>query len=128
MAEYMDLLKRTKRMCGDYFEATDGSCCGCPLNEESLCRDAPAFQHFTAEELKKVEQLVLEFEAEYPEPVYPTWAEWLLEIGGGEKKHIETGGYSGNTWVTDYETFVVALDSTIPDNTTRMLGVKPKEG
>lgn len=116
MAEFQKVMREWKRMCKSRGNIPDDF-----VGAESALL-------FAFDRPEEIERLVMEWAAEHPEPVYPTWAEWLLEIGGGEKKHIETGGYSGNTWVTDYETFVVALDSTIPDNTARMLGVKPKEG
>ena len=66
-----------------------------------------------------IEKNVMQWAAEHPEPVYPTWYEWLTSIGAVTRKVkpdvastlIETG-----------------LLDPIPADLAAELGVKPKEG
>lgn len=80
------------------------------------------------EDAEHAEKMIMKWAAEHPEPVYPTWAEWLLEVGGGKERNIETGGHCGNTYVTEVEHFVAALDSPIPEHIAKSLHIAPKEG
>lgn len=54
---------------------------------------------------------------------YPTWAEWLLSVGGGKKRSFEIRGYEGNTEIYDNETVVVALNAPIPAELAKRFGV-----
>lgn len=117
MAEFQEVMRQWVRAR----KATYG------INGEYEHLSNRVLNYWTDECIAQLEKEVMQWAAEHPEPVYPTWAEWLLTVGGGVEKTFETGGYSGNTWVEDYETVVVALDSRIPADTAHMLGVKPKE-
>lgn len=127
MSEFQEVIKKQKRMCRHY-EELSGSCTGCPLHDHEVayvCTEAPCV--IDIEDVKKAEKIITEWAEKHPEPVYPTWAEWLLEVGGGVEKLFEAGGYRGNTYVSDLETVVVAHNTQIPADTAHMLGVKPKK-
>ena len=76
--EICDFLKSWKRMCNSMTEMN--GCEDCPIvrnTHGARCGDMPC-------EMQDVESIVREVEkwaAEHPEPVYPTWLEWLKSMG-----------------------------------------------
>ena len=58
-----------------------------------------------------IERKVMSWAAEHPEPVYPTWREWLSEQGV-----LSAGGL----WEKAFE--------PIPADIAEKLGIQPKEG
>ena len=72
-----------------------------------------------------------EGDAESTVKTYPTWAEWLLSVGGGKQRSFEIRGYAGSTEIYDNETVVVALNDPIPAEFAKKLGAihqAPQEG
>jgi len=71
-----------------------------------------------------IEQIVMTWAAANPEPVYPTWAEWLIEMGVLERRR-----YKANTddfgWRDVQATTPIAY-KPIPADIAEKLGVKPK--
>lgn len=123
MAEYSAVIKEAKRMCWHYTQGGNHDKCPMyPACNVSQCRKI-AF-----ERPADFEERIMAWAAEHPEPVYPSWDEWLLSVGGGKEQTYEVHGYSGNTEVVDFETQVIALNEPIPAETAKRLGVKPKEG
>lgn len=103
MTEFSDVIKQFKRMCnfGNCSTAT-----GCPMNPShniGQCRkiafERPA--HFAA--------TVMRWAAEHPEPVYPTWHEWLSKQG-----ILSAGGL----WEKAFK--------PIPADIAEKLGLEPK--
>lgn len=121
MAEFQDVMKQWRRMCDKMRE--QGDWC-----QSAICPLGGKCQFPSTTDSVTVEKIVMEWAAENPEPVYPSWDEWLLSVGGGKEQTYEVHGYSGNTEVVDFETQVIALNEPIPAETAKRLGVKPKEG
>ena len=98
MAEYAEVIKQFKRMCKSVTPAkcTRGEC---PMGCENIgqCRKV-AFEHPA-----KFEEQVMSWAAEHPEPVCPTWHEWLDSIG------------------------VYRLYEHIPTDIAQKLGIEPKK-
>jgi hypothetical protein len=70
-----------------------------------------------------VEAAVMRWAAEHPEPVYPTWGEWLVAQDIiTEYGRIECGG-SGVCGV-----FTDKGGQPIPADIAQKLGIEPKEG
>ena len=71
MAEFTGVMRQTRRMCEAF---RDGHCSDCPIG------DAKALEcgiTVTSEmDCEEVERRVMQWAAEHPEPVYPSWAEW----------------------------------------------------
>lgn len=123
MAEWKEVATQWKRMCKVFW--TPVSCKGCPIVEHERAYGACSAADI---DVVSMEEIVMSWAVENPEPVYPSWAEWLLEVGGGKERNIETSGYCGNTYVTEVEHFVAALDSPIPEHIAKSLHIAPKEG
>lgn len=80
MTEFQEVCKHLKRMCGQY----GNNCIKCPLEDKDFCSLSAGDR--TAETYKKAEEIVMKWAAEHPEPVYPTWWEWLASIGAVTRK------------------------------------------
>ena len=76
MAEFSEVMKQLARMAN----ACKGECEKCPLDNSVLCTGPWCFGG--TEGIAEAERIVMQWAAENPEPVYPTWAEWLdtLEV------------------------------------------------
>ena len=100
MAEYSEVINQFKRMCahGNCRTAT-----GCPMDgcNISQCRK------FGFERPREFEQRVMQWAAEHPEPVYPSWYEYLTDM-------------YPSTWN-------MIKDKPIPADIAEKLGIEPKE-
>ena len=113
MAEYNDVIKQFKRMCRYYNNrATQNDCplyCkghGCNI---SHCR-------LLAFDDKKFQNVVMAWAAEHPEPIYPTWREWLL----ANRIIVDAD--------SDYAAGLLMRRKRIPADIAEKLGIEPKEG
>ena len=74
MAEFQEVMKQAKRMCG-----SRNGCTSCPLvNFDQalckLCREVVA--QFSPTITSMAEDAIMSWAAKNPEPRYPTWKEW----------------------------------------------------
>ena len=119
MAEFGQVIYEWRRLCTHQQEKHDGIyiCEDCPMDVKDLCCKWP--DESDENDIKEIERIVMEWAKEHPEPEYPTWAEWLEEMG--VIKTMELGG-------DGHETFY-ALDgftNRLPKHITEKLGIKPK--
>jgi len=74
MAEYVEVMKQKKRMCNSTL------CCKCDIFH--LCgEDISNCSQFISNNPSEAEKIIMTWAAEHPEPVYPTWMEWLTVVG-----------------------------------------------
>lgn len=111
MAEFGVVMHDWSRMCKHFWSGDPTVKCSkdCPLNEIWCpCMDEPVMDawKFDAE---KLESVVTEWAAEHPEPVYPTWGEWLQRM-------YNSMNYAG------------IFITPIPADIAEKLGIEPKEG
>ena len=112
MAEFQEVMKQYGRMCETQKLCTDA----CPLNkhESSICYTVGRAITDTA--IEQVEQIIMDWAARHPEPVYPTWMEWLCDVGLCEKDG------------EGYRICVERFNTPMYPDIARRLGVEPKEG
>lgn len=103
MAEFSEVVRQFRRICKD-------GCVKCPmLKEHGDCWER------AREEPEEFERRVMEWAEEHPEPVYPTWIEWLRDM-----KIIESGIGVVPMCVND------SIYAQIPEDIAKNLGIKPK--
>ena len=103
MAEFQEVMKQWRRMC----EKNRIDCMRfCPICANPTCGE---LAEATDEDIRKAEDKVMAWAAEHQEPVYPTWAEYLMHI------------YQDVSYAR-------ILGETIPADTAQKLGIEPKEG
>lgn len=120
MAEFQEVMHQWRRMCDAMGKEYGKDACDfCPvyINEDCACDaiyDIPNDMDWW-----HTEQMVMEWAAEHPEPVYPTWWEWLYNIGAVARK-----------LKPDVAEMVIdtGLLEPIPADIARKLGIEPKEG
>lgn len=128
MGEFKNVIKNIERMCSKCYPSkcrTDE----CQLYNENLCY-SQSFSHIHSIDSDKLEETVTKWAEEHPEPVYPTWGEWLIEIGVAKRVPI------GEPWPVEmpdgsmpeptYE-IVVNKNKLIPQYVIENLRIKPKE-
>ena len=118
MAEFQEVTKLWRRMC----ISMDGNdpyqkCERCLLGEEHIC--SFEISDIQDDELHRVEETVMAWAAEHPEPVYPTWGEWLMQLG--------VIGRTFQDMPNPYFAEAKAA-SPIPADIAQKLGLQPKEG
>ena len=121
--EICDFLKNWKRMCNSMTEMNE--CEDCPIVRNTYgarCCDMTC-------EMRDVENIVREVEkwvAEHPEPAYPTWIDWLRDVGVIPTQ--EEASRSMRDGVRAASFYVIAKAfSQIPADMAKRLEIKPKE-
>lgn len=105
MAEFQEVMRQWARMCG-----ANNYCSACRMQKENLpytlCSEGGIR---SVENLADAELVIMAWAAEHPEPVYPTWAEYLMHT------------YQDVSYAR-------ILGETIPADIAEKLGIEPKEG
>lgn len=113
MAEFTSTMHEWGRMCNAHAE----DCPSCPLNGKPFC-EKEIFD-LTPSVIKEAEQIIMAWAKEHPEPVYPRWVDWLVQVGilGCETRQ-------------GHDTHFVeqAMFDPIPADLAQKLGLQPKDG
>ena len=125
MAEFQVVARHWKRMCKRYWRVT--TCHGCPIAEHERAWEACSAYEA---DVVKMEELVMSWAAEHPEPVYPTWEEWLVDNGVFAPDNILLNGehrffFKGEPMLNIP---TEKLFTPIPADIAGKLGIEPKEG
>lgn len=114
MAEFSELVRIKKRICIKY---KSSGCIGCPLEHSrgDLC-GIISISGYSDNKFLELEEALLSWAAEHPEPVYPTFREWLISIG-------VIGKMSTHSVIAD-KLAMTPISADIADK----LGIEPKEG
>lgn len=91
------------------------------INENKLSHYP--LEMFTDDHIANIEKEVMEWAAEHLEPIYPTWGEWLYEMGivGLEPSPRYDENYQMEHFCTP------KINSPIPADIAQKLGITPKE-
>lgn len=119
MAEFQNIIRQLNRLC-EVNRATNNCANTCPLallHKKYL--DAPSCKDELFVHTKEVEQVVTEWAKENPEPVYPSWGEWLVEQGMAIAEKAKPSGINYKT--------TTMVKRRIPADIAQKLGIEPKE-
>ena len=121
MSEFTDVMRQARRMC-----KAQEDCESCPLwnAEKFFCRiDTACYSDDSA-----IESIVMQWAAEHPEPVYPTWREWQKSMFPDGHKHITPCIFGSRDRFKCWgKTCYVCMEQQIPADIAEKLGIKPKE-
>jgi hypothetical protein len=109
VAEFVQTMKDWRRMCKTI---GDISCEDCKLHADG--NDCVAVYEGEMD-YAKLEKAVTAWAAEHPEPVYPTWFEYLYAISNPDYFDL-----------TEFYTWM--RHTPIPADIAQKLGIEPKEG
>ena len=132
MSEFSKVTHEWHRMCDCFFDGTERTCDKlCPLYEYEVCSKSwnkyPVPLEMTQELSDKIEQTIMRWAAENPEPVYPLWGEWLVSIGAAH--NVPTGipfqMADGSIIDPPYD-ICVDLYEPIPADIAKKLGIRQK--
>ena len=76
MAEFVEVMRQARRLC------ETKKCRACPLANRdeiigiSICMLHPSQNNEDDVDYAEVESVIMQWAAEHPEPVYPSWKEW----------------------------------------------------
>ena len=115
MAEFMDIIHTIRRICMEQH----GECFTCALGKHS-CPNNVRFDETDEIMFKKLEDYVLRWKMANPEPIYPSWGEWLLQQG------IVLAGTESRNGFT-YQTISKKFFEQIDPDTAQRLRIEPKE-
>lgn len=125
MAEFQEVMRQWRRMC-DKHQCADKECsavaydliCPITISHNGYPCDS-GFVDCSPESMAQVEQIVMEWAAEHPEPVYQTWMEY---INNEFTNSILLGTNK------EYNTIIEFMKHTpIPADIADKLGIKPKK-
>ena len=125
MAEFQEVMKQWRRFCESH-----SNCGECEFDGKRICGEA----HISNVPYSDLELRIMAWAAEHPEPVYPTWGEWLMEqmviAERMRPKYDYTNGE--RTYELERTGEYIAIDSEmkkhIPADIAEKLGIEPKEG
>ena len=128
MADFVQTMKNWRRMCKAQDELRgDRACYGCPL-ESYGCPSI--YDDVDNADYADVENKVNAWAAEHPEPVYPTWREWLIKLGivSFEPDFRALLDASPTTLANTVRAYINEEGSKpIPADIAQKLGIEPKE-
>lgn len=110
MAEFKEVMKQWQRFCKSH-----NNCGECEFDGKGICGEA----HLSDVPYSDMELRIMAWAAEHPEPVYPSWMEYIMDV-----QHDCVKAYNGGNdtlWKWMWTT-------PIPADIAEKLGVKPKEG
>ena len=115
--EFQEVMKQWQRMC-ESMQGGISKCDNCPLLEV-ICQYRPNEKEHFAE----AEKIIANWAAKNPEPVYPTWKEWLEE----QRVVVHFDSVSEKGTKVKWE-LTNKSNCRIPADIAEKLGIEPKEG
>ena len=120
MAEFQEVMKQWRRMCERF--SSQGACAQfCPICANPVCGE---LKDASDEQIARAEAEIMQWAAKHPEPVYPTWGDYLISKGLLMPYWNERG-------TAPYDMYIYAeraLANHIPADIAEKLGLEPKEG
>lgn len=108
MAEFQEVMKQWRRFCKSH-----NNCGECEFDGKGICGEA----HLSDVPYSDMELRIMSWAAENPEPVYPTWAEWLSAVD-----------VIGINPEKGFILIKPEFNHHIPADIAQKLGIEPKEG
>ena len=109
---FKEVMKHWGRYCKAYRDSHNLGCIGCPLGNVFCLGLSPIDE--IASSCDNMERYIMKWAEDNPEPIYPTWGEWLIQQG-----------------IAKLGDGMLAVDNVkavehIPDDIAKKLGIKPK--
>lgn len=125
MAEFTEIMRQARRLC-----AANGGMCGasnCPLDNGEACRLLPDHD---GEDYNELERIIMDWAAEHPEPVYPSWEEgWRQLFPEADIRRTFCPEAFGDTYKCDWchddnDNCDECLERPMPAEVAEKLGIK----
>lgn len=122
MAEFSEVMRQWKRMCNYYTERAGNEhdvCAICKFEGDGS--NCLAVYEDSEIDTAEVERVVMAWADEHPEPVYPTWKEWLEE----QRVVVHFDSISEKGTKVKWE-LTNKSNCRIPADIAEKLGIQPK--
>ena len=125
MAKFTEVMRQARRMCESF---SDGHCSECPIGDADVLECGITVT--SGMDCEEVERRVMQWAAEHPESVYPTWDEWQNSVFPDAEIDITpcTFGSRGRLNCFLNKKCSTCKEQQIPADIAEKLGIKPKEG
>lgn len=126
MAEFTEVMRQARRMCETF---RDGNCSKCPIGDAKALECGITVT--SGMDYKEVERRVMQWAAEHPEPVYPSWKEgWKQLFPEADIRRTLCPEVFGDEYKCDWchddnDSCDECLERPIPAEVAEKLGVKP---
>lgn len=124
MAEFAEVMRQAHRICKTH------NCGDCPMRNIGVVGECELRigAKYTYEELLVIEQTVMQWAKEHPEPQYPTWEEWHTKNFPDVVGNLTPCTFAPISELRCAETNCRACKSRpIPADIAKKLGIRPKE-
>lgn len=123
MAQFSEVMRQARRMCEAF---RDGHCSKCPIGNANVLECGITV---TSEiDCEEVEHRVMQWTAEHPEPVYPTWREWQNSTFPDAHKFVKPCEFGRrDRFNCAGKMCSECMEQQIPADIAEKLGIKPKE-
>ena len=131
MADFVQTMKDWRRMCKAYTTDNDSCCEGCPVVDFHEHGCGAIFEMEDSTDWKRYADTIKAWAAEHPEPVYPTWREWLIKLGivSFDMDFRALLDTRPTTLANTVKAYINEEGSKpIPADIAQKLGIEPKEG
>lgn len=133
MAEFGVVMHDWSRMCKHFWsgDPTDDCSENCPLMHVWCPMVDKTMMNVDDVDAERLEATVTKWAAEHPEPVYPTWREWLIKLGiiSFEPDLHSLLHPAPTTLKNAVKAYLNEEGSKpIPADIAEKLGIEPKEG
>lgn len=120
MAEFQEVMRQWRRFCKSH-----NHCGECEFDGKGICGEA----HLTDVSYTDIELRIMAWAKEHPEPVYPTWLEWLQEMGVMTDIHDRLNNYKQVMEVCGKPLYSIPTTKVfchIAADIAEKLGIEPK--
>lgn len=126
MSEFTEVMRQAERLC-----AANGGMCGannCLLDNGEACR---LNIDLDGEDYNELERIIMDWAAEHPEPVYPSWAEgWRRLFPEADIRRTLCPEVFGDKYKCDWchddnDSCDECLERPMPAEVAEKLGIKP---
>lgn len=124
MAQFSEVMRQAKRMCESF---SDGHCSECPIGDANVLECGITVTSWM--DCEEVERRVMQWAAEHPEPVYPTWDEWQNSVFPDAEIDIIPCTFGSRDRLNCFlnKKCSTCKVQQIPADIAEKLGIKPKE-
>lgn len=128
MAEFTEVMRQARRMCETFCDA----CSKCPIGNAKALECGITVT--SKMDCKEVERRVMQWAAEHPEPVYPSWKEgWKQLFPEADIRHTLCPEVFGDKYKCDWchddnddnDNCDECLEHPMPAEVAEKLGIKP---
>jgi hypothetical protein len=126
VAEFSEAVKQLGRICASNY----GECDICDLRP--FCPSKTFLDKYAKSgRAERLEEMVMQWAAEHPEPVYSTWEEWLQSVGVMESSEGLLRRIQGQLLIDGIPAHAVPTSKVLQPmdaDIAQKLGIEPKEG